>query len=79
NSRIASQFARYKADRFAILLVPGLNPAPAKSFSHHLKVVGYLFALYIPNFKKCSINHHCKIPRALVIDHGKNTIVPTLL
>ena len=47
NSRIASQFARYKADRFAILLVPGLNPAPAKSFSHHLKVVGYLFALYI--------------------------------
>ncbi len=47
NSRIASQFARYKADRFAILLVPGLNPAPAKNFSHHLKVVGYFFALYI--------------------------------
>jgi len=36
NSRIASQFASYKADRFAILPVPGLNPAPAKSFSRHL-------------------------------------------
>ncbi len=45
-SQISSQFARYKSDCFAIPQVPGLNPAPAKSFSHHLKLVGYLFDLY---------------------------------